>query len=155
MKINLLLPYSAADKYYKKWAEEEAEIDFANEPERAGRCTLAFSVTEMKSYLERIGHEVSVSEAEADCVNIAIKSLGKDSEEFDIVRDGLNIEIIGEGRRGALYGAYELLETQGVRWYAPELEYVPTGAELVYPEAKHYKYAMSEGRGLHFEDLQN
>ncbi|MBQ8372313.1 MAG: DUF4838 domain-containing protein [Clostridia bacterium] len=155
MRLNLLLPYSGSDKFYQKWANEEAEIDFANEPERAERCTLAFAVMEMKIYLEKIGHEVSVSESRADSVNIAIKSLGKDSEEFDIVSDGFDIEIVGEGRRGALYGAYELLEAQGVRWYAPELDYVPVGAELVYPKAKHYKYAMSQGRGFHFEDLQN
>ncbi len=155
MKLNLLLPYPDAEKYYPKWAKEENEIDFDLDSRRAERCTLAFAVTEMKAYLERIGHEVSVSEGKRDCVNIAIGCLGKDSEEFDIVIDGTDIEIVGEGRRGALYGAYELLEAEGVRWYAPDLDYVPVGADFIYPKAGHYRYAMAEGRGFHFEDLQN
>ncbi len=155
MKLNLLLPYSESGKYYKRWAKEESEIDFDNEPELAERCTLSFAVLEMKTYLEKIGHDVSVSDSRENCVNISIVSHGADSEEFDIVIDGGDIGIVGEGRRGALYGAYELLEAQGVRWYAPELDYVPVGADFTYPKAGRYSYAMQQGRGFHFEDLQN
>ena len=156
MKINVLLPYPNAEKYYEKWATEEEKIDFLTDAQRAERCTVSFAASELVSYLERLGHTAFVSDAAMpDAVNVSIRTLGKESEEFDIVKADNGIEIIGEGRCGALYGAYELLEAQGVRWYSPELDFVPSGREFVYPEFRHYKYALKEGRGFHFEDLQN
>ncbi len=156
MKINIILPYSEAGKYFRKWACEENEIDFEKEAEKAMRCTLSFSCLELFTYLEKIGHDVSVlSQKDESCTNIIYKySLG-DSEEFEIVCDKNDIILNGFGRRGVLYSGYELLEIEGVRWYSPTDEYVPAGADFVFPKTKRYKYDMHKGRGFHFEDLQN
>ncbi len=155
MRINIVLPYNEAKKYYERWATEENSIDFRSEKDKAVRCTISFAATELVSYLGMMEHEVSVSDEKQDCLNIFIKCLGGDSEEFDILYNGADIEIIGCGRRGSLYGVYELLEMQGVRWYSPEVEFVPKNSEFVYPESRHYKYDLPDGRGFHFEDLQN
>ncbi len=155
MRINIILPYSEAGKYYEKWASEENYIDFQLEKDRAERCTVSFAATELASYLEMMGNEVCVSDEKQDCLNISIKCLDGVGEEFDILYNGTDIEIVGCGRRGSLYGVYELLEIQGVRWYSPEVEFVPQNGEFVYPKSRHYKYDLPDGRGFHFEDLQN
>jgi len=154
MEINILIPYEEAGKLYGKWAHEEEEIDFLKDLYKAKRCTLAFAAEELSVYLEKIGHNVRVGDKSGD-FNIIIDAKDGESEEFDIESDEKNIRLKGLGRAGALYAVYELLEIQGVRWYAPKLEYVPPyGQSLVIPENKHYKYDMEGGRGFHFEGLQ-
>lgn len=153
MKITILLPYSESTKYYKKWAHEEETINFDN-PFEAKRCTLCFAAEELSVYLNNIGHEAEVSD-EAGEFNIIIDSEETENEEFDISMDGKNLYLKGCGRAGALYAVYELLEAQGVRWYAPKLEYVPSNTgELIIPDLKHYRYDLTKGRGFHSEGVQ-
>ena len=155
MNINIVLPYSEAGKYYEKWAVEENYIDFAREYDRAAKCTVCFAASEIAYYLEKLGHEVTVSDKRQKCTNIVIAHPEGVGEEFDLIYDGTDIEIKSCGRRGILYGAYELLEIQGIRWYSPDFDFVPQNCEFIYPETRHYKYDMPDGRGFHFEDLQN
>lgn len=156
MKINIILPYNEAGKYYKKWANEEKDIDFINEKEKAMRCTVCFSCCELETYFEKMGFLVSVSEEkDENSINIIYKITDNDIEEFDIIRDENDITLYGYGRRGILYSGYELLEIQGIRWYSASFEYVPQNEEFIFPETKHYKYDMEKGRGFHFEDLLN
>ncbi len=158
MKINIVLPYDEADKYYKRWAYEENLIDFENNKENAVRCTLSFSCDELCTYLKKIGHNVSVSNDKKDGLNIIFEYFedkDKNPEDFEILVEKDNIILKGYTRRGVLYSAYELLEIQGIRWYSPEFEYIPSGIDFVFPKNKYYSYEMKKGRGFHFEDLQN
>ena len=152
MKISIILPYAQADKHYARWAHEESSIDFKNTPLDAERCTLSYAAEEICTHLSQAGLDVKVTEERAD-VNIVLKSRGGSGEAFDITREGNDIVLTGDGRRGTLYAAYELLEAQGIRWYSPEQCYIPVLKEIALPEEKHYEYDFANGRGFHFEQL--
>ena len=138
MEINILIPYEESEKFYEKWAHEEEQIDFLKDLYEAKRCTVSFAAEELCTYLKKIGHEAKVSNNEGD-FNIIIDAKDGENEEFDIESDEKNIRLSGWGRAGALYAVYEFLEAQGVRWYAPKLEYVPTyDRDLIIPENKQY-----------------
>lgn len=151
MKFSVLLPYKEAAKYHEKWAEEEEGIDFQNDIFAAKRCTLSFAAEELCVYLKRLGHEASVCD-EVGENTIFIDSQEGDAEAFTISGDIRRLELYGEGRSGALYAVYELLEAQGIRWYSPVLEYVPRKpVNFVLPKLKHYQYDFPQGRGFHME----
>lgn len=148
--INIRLPYENAPKYYGFWANEEKSIDFRNDLKTATRCTMSFAASELVAYLEKLGHKAEVSEKEGNfTINLLCDE--KECEEFEISGDKNSITIKGMGRAGVLYGVYEFLETQGIRWYSPKEEYVPENKELIMPEFKKYIYDMPVGRGFEFE----
>ena len=62
------------------------------------------------------------------------------------------VEIIGSGRTGALYGAYEILKEQGIRWVSPYIapKRVKNGAFTLPTERKEYVPSMPLGRGFLF-----
>ena len=154
MKISILLPYEKAPFYYEKWAHEEEKIDFENDAFAAERCTVSYAAEEMVHYLNILGHEAKVCDKKGE-YNIIIELDSGDDGEFDIKSDENNLILHGYGRAGVLYAVYELLEAQGIRWYAPRFEYIPSPNEkLIIPENKHYAYSMSKGRGFHSEGLQ-
>lgn len=148
--IQIVLPYEDAPRYYKIWAHEEKEIDFRKDPERAVRCTLSFAAEELCSYLAKMGMKAEVSPESCD-QSIVLSCGEEEGDGFSIQATEKEINIIGDGRRGALYGAYELLETQGIRWYSPWEEYVPKADALKLPASKRYEPSMPLGRGFDFE----
>lgn len=151
MKISVILPYGDAAQKYKVWASEEERIDFLHDIKSAVRCTASFAALELVTYLERLGFDARVSDAEGD-FSISLLCDEGEGEEFEISGKNNGIEIRGFGRAGVLYGVYELLEAQGIRWYSPNEEYVPKNAkELKLPELKKYVYGMPIGRGFEFE----
>ena len=153
MKISVILPFENAVKFYSKWAYGEKTVDFENNLFEAMRCTVSYAADELCTYLNRAGHEASVDDAPG-VFTIYIHAQEGDCEEFSITSSESSITLNGYGRAGALYAVYELLEAQGIRWYAPNLEYVPKKNTLVIPEARDYKYDMAKGRGFHTEGLQ-
>ena len=79
---------------------------------------------------------------------VVIESLSKKFKEkspkimeLNIAAIEKGIEVKGYGRAGVLYGAYEFLEAQGIRWYSPWEEYVPEAKEIIIPESKKYVYS--------------
>ena len=108
MKINIVLPYPQAGKYYERWASEEMYVDFEN-AEAAAKCTVSFACLELVTYLQKIGHEASVSDSQADGKNIVFEFGCDDSESFEYIVSGDSLTIKAGGRRGILYGVYELL----------------------------------------------
>ena len=151
MRISVLLPFDGAALHYKNWAFDEINVDFENDIQGAKRCTLSYACAELCTYLSKLGFDVGVGLTDADFV-IDLKCLDEDSEEFEIRKTNLGVEIFAKGRRGALYAVYEILEAQGIRWYSPNEEYIPKRVnELKIPECRVYKYDMPQGRGFHFE----
>lgn len=152
MRVSVILPYDEASKYYERWAHEEKNIDFKNDLFSAQRCTLSFAAEEICLHLERAGIDVKVTDEKSD-VNVILKCRDMEGEEFDIFTEGTDVILDGESRKGTLYAAYEFLEAQGIRWYSPIQDYVPTLTTITMPEAKHYRYELPYGRGFHFEQL--
>ena len=147
--INILLPYENAPKYYKLWAVQEESINFREDIASAARCTLSFAATELVSYLGKLGLNAQVVENEDFTIRLLCEE--KECEEFEFIRNENSITIKGYGRAGILYGVYEFLEAQGIRWYSPWEEYVPEAKEIIIPESKKYVYDMPKGRGFEFE----
>jgi hypothetical protein len=93
-----------------------------------------FAGEQIQHYLERITRQPVALTAKrvdaAECVFLRFASeseartLGKEGYRLRSVDGGL--EIVGGGSRGALYGAYDLLERLGCRWY-----YMGTEDEIV------------------------
>ena len=56
-------------------------------------------------------------------VKLDKEKLGDDG--FILKSVGPHLVIAGPGPRGSMYGTYELLERQGVRWFTPKVTIVP------------------------------
>jgi hypothetical protein len=54
-------------------------------------------------------------------------------EGFHIETRGGNLYLFGGGRRGTLYGVYDLLESLGCRWFTPEISRIPRTPNLTLP----------------------
>lgn len=52
MQITIVVPFAGAASETAVWSEEEREIDFSREHERAARCTTAFAAMELQRFLE-------------------------------------------------------------------------------------------------------
>ena len=59
------------------------------------------------------------------------EGLGEDGFRIEPIEKGLAIE---GGKRGVIYGVYELLERLGCRFFTPECEKVPCAVELTAPD---------------------
>lgn len=128
----------------------EAEIDWADgDTTEDARCTLAFAAIELQHHLGGIFAQTGSAEAQFPIrdigeavegnrivlacpqtrlplrvpgeVGLKAASLGDLApQSFSIRTRGSTLLIYGGDRTGALYGAYELLEQLGVRWFGPE-----------------------------------
>ena len=150
MKISVILPYKNASQMYKVWASDEKKVDFLNDIKSAVKCTMSYAAVELVTYLQKLGFDADVCN-DGD-FSIFLLSDEKEGEEFEITGDEKQITIKGFGRAGVLYGVYEFLEAQGIRWYYPGSEFVPKDIDaLKIPEFKKYSYGMPIGRGFEFE----
>lgn len=147
--IKITMPYQDAPKRYRFWANEEHIIDFRNDLVSATRCTMSYAAQELVTYINKLGLDASVSENGDFTINLLCDE--KEGEQFEISGDENSVTIKGMGRAGILYGVYEFLEAQGIRWYSPKEEYVPIKDSLETPEFKTYTYDMPLGRGFEFE----
>ena len=151
MKINVILPYENAPQKYQVWANDDEKIDFINDIKSAVRCTLSYAALELVTYLSKMGFNTAAGNDNSD-FSITLLCDEKEGEEFEIKGCADGITIKGYGRAGALYGVYEFLEAQGIRWYSPYEEYIPQNlTKLKMPEFKKYIYGMPLGRGFEFE----
>lgn len=73
-------------------------------------------------------------------------SLGPEAFHLE-TRDG-QVYLLGGGPRGVLYGAYELLEALGCRWFTPELGRVPRCRSLNLPALRHTAQPAFEFRDM-------
>lgn len=158
MKIHLVLPYEDVSRKMHVWANEERKIDFRKELDRATRCTVCYAGTELLDYLRKLGAEVTYSDkVSEDVFNIVFAPIGNSREEkFSLEPIENGVRIISEGRVGMLYGAYEILRLQGVRWLNLDHDILPKEPlkELNLPTEKtEYESDMSLGRGFEFEGL--
>lgn len=158
MKITIAIPYPDAHKSTLLWAGEEKGIDFRKEPGRAARCTLSFAAAELGRYLEKLGHQAAYMETPSQdtfSISLRMEGGGETGGSFCIRPVQNGIEIVGTDRAGVLYGAYEFLRMQGVRWLYPGAagDVLPHPTDrLILPETgKQYQPSMTLGRGFDFE----
>ncbi len=154
MYFHVTLPYPKTETMLFVWANEEKNIDFRREKERALRCTMSFAGTELVTYLKKAGHTVDYSDKPLEnAFNISLSALSaNDSECFSIKKAENGISVVGDGRVGVLYGVYEFLRHRGIRFPSPYQEVVTPFTTLSpEPEEKYYEPSMPLGRGFDFE----
>lgn len=156
MSVTIVVPYEDVQKNVHAWAIEEESIDFRRNHALATRCTVSFAATELEAYLKKIGFDVSFADAAvkgAQNIVLAFDSEKGDACDFTLTPTKDGVLVRGATRVGVLYGAYEVLRLQGVRWLTPDEDVVPASvAALVLPTAeKSYSPSMPLGRGFDFE----
>ncbi len=157
MIANIVLSYENTAEHMYLWANDERNIDFRKDPFEAKRCTISFGATEIIAYLKKLGITTTFgNEPQSDCFNIYIDALDEDFENSEFTLTPLNdgIKILGKSRTGALYGAYEFLRLQGIRWPSLEVEVVPEDKPQALnniEKEKTFSASMPLGRGFMFE----
>ena len=158
MKITIAIPYPDAHKSTLLWAGEEKGIDFRKEPVRAARCTLSFAASELGRYLEKLGHQTAYAGTvpqDSFSISLRIEEEGSVSGSFCIRPVPNGVEIVGGDRAGVLYGAYEFLRMQGVRWLYPgaagDVLPSPSDELILSKTEKRVQPSMTLGRGFDFE----
>ncbi len=156
MSVVIVIPYTDVEKNVHAWAVEEESIDFRRDHARATRCTVSFAATELETYLKKLQFDVSFADAPVDGAQnivLSFESEQGDACDFTLLPTKDGVTVRGATRVGVLYGAYEVLRLQGVRWLNPDEDIVPApGSPLVLPETEsHHSPSMPLGRGFDFE----
>lgn len=105
------------------------ERDFDN-----GNSQVWFIATQMRYYLSRITtapFEIATDDDNC-CIYISLDQTYAD-DEFSLETRGDKLFIKG-GKRGVIYGGYELLESLGCRFFTPECEKIPSIINLEIPD---------------------
>ena len=98
------------------------------------RSQVWFIATQLRYYLARVTiapFEVKICDGEKG-IYIELEKTYTD-DEFSITAKNGSLYIKG-GKRGVIYGGYELLEIIGCRFFTPTCEKIPTKATLEIPE---------------------
>ncbi len=123
--LTIVLPFAGAARFTPVWAEGEMEIDFRRNPRAACRCTLAFAAMELQRFLGRTVTGLTIRFAgsppkRGPALILEVADPASRASGFEMIPEGADrLRIRGDGRAGALFGAYEFLKLQGWRWYAP------------------------------------
>lgn len=159
MKLCIAVPFENASRNVPIWAKDENKIDFRSDDKLAVRCTLSFAAMEIKEHLSLFFPDIDVYFSESRtkdmCIKFAmVKNSKSDSFILSPIENG--VEIIGSGRTGALYGAYEILKEQGIRWVSPYIapKRVKNDDFSLPSERKEYIPSMPLGRGFLFAGAQ-
>lgn len=72
-------------------------------------------------------------QAAAEAAGIDVAGLALGAEAFHQETRGGNLYLLGGGPRGVLYGVYDLLESLGCRWFAPEVSVIPQRRRVELP----------------------
>ena len=117
-----------------------------------------FAAKELRYYLGRMSATSIPIEAD-DGEKAGIVLTLTDSEElgndgFSINSENERVSITG-GVRGIIYGAYELLEKLGCRFFTSSCEKIPTKARLEIPEIHEKQKPVLEYREHNYADLKN
>lgn len=113
-----------------------------------------FIATQLRYYLARVTiapFEVKVCDGEKGiCIELE-KSYSDD--EFSITTQNGSLYIKG-GKRGVIYGGYELLEIIGCRFFTPTCEKIPTKTTLEIPEINKREKPVFEFRDTDYGDIK-
>ncbi|MBR5520027.1 MAG: DUF4838 domain-containing protein [Clostridia bacterium] len=122
-----------------------------------------YAASELRYYLERItAAPFTISEDSADVMlaigsaaaGLGVSTEGLGSDGFAVKTVGESIAIVG-GKRGVIYGVYELLEQLGCRFFASNCEKIPTITELALPEIDTRQVPTLEFRDHNYYEFTN
>lgn len=121
-----------------------------------------YAASELRYYLGVMGNSVFeiADHAAGPCIAIgkAAGALGVSAgpalgvDGFTLRTVGDSLAIVG-GKRGVIYGAYELLERLGCRFFTPLCEKIPTGEDISLPEIDDTQVPVLEYREHNYVDL--
>ena len=159
MKLCIVVPFENASKNVPIWAKDENKINFRTDDTLAVRCTLSFAAMEIKEHLSLFFPDIEVYFSESPTGDMCIKfAMTENSKRDSFILSPFEngVEIIGNGRTGALYGAYEILKMQGIRWVSPYIapKRVKNDDFSLPTERKEYVPSMPLGRGFLFAGAQ-
>ena len=125
----------------------------------------AYAANELRHYLnmmtgasfqissEKNGSVIAIGEAAAELGVTHVKNDRKTNDDaFTIRRVGDSIAIVG-GKRGVIYGVYELLEQLGCRFFTPTCEKIPVIPDLPLPDIDTTQEPVLEYRHHHNRDI--
>lgn len=156
-QITVTLPFPDADTQTECRAIMEDQVDFRSDPASAALCTLSFAATELARYLRKLGNtQVAFASAGSAvsgfCIAISCGDATKADCGYTVAPTADGVSLYGNGRVGALYAVYTLLNAQGVRWYYPgdQGEIVPKDRQTLAVPTRMQVFtpAMRDGRGL-------
>ena len=113
----------------------------------------AYAAAELRHYLNLMtAAPFEIAErADGPAIEIMMdKSMGEDAFTVRTARDGI---AIAGGRRGVIYGVYELLEAMGCRFFTPACEKIPCVPDLPLPEIDIARKPALEYRWHNYRDF--
>jgi hypothetical protein len=122
----VVIPFAGAERLTATWSEGESDVAFRRQPRAACRCTLAFAAMELQRFLLRTVPELTIRFAarpprRGHALILETENPASRSSAFTLIPESAErLRIRGEGRTGALFGAYAFLKLQGWRWVSPE-----------------------------------
>ncbi len=84
----------------------------------------------------------------AEATGIDVAGLKLAPEAYHLRTCGKDVHILGGGPRGVLYGAYDLLETLGCRWFTPEISRIPRPGRIELPPLRRTEKPCFEFRDM-------
>ena len=159
--ISIVVPFKNAAQKYLLWSMDERKIDFRRDKATAARCSSAFAAAELQHYLTKSLKDtkvVIVSEPPVTGFFIELNIVNNDDFRGGFVIEPCSngLRLIGSGRAGLIYAAYELLRFQGWRWFAPGKsgELAPEKlTELILPNSRLEIMPSMNYRGFDFEKV--
>lgn len=118
------------------------------------RSQVWFIATQLRYYLARVTiapFEVKICDGEKG-IYIELEKTYTD-DEFSITAKNGSLYIKG-GKRGVIYGGYELLEIIGCRFFTPTCEKIPTKTTLEIPEINKREKPVFEFRDTDYGDIK-
>ena len=126
-----------------------SEADFENH-----NSTVWFIAMQLRYYLARITiapFEIKKNDGEHGIYLCLDKNL--EDDEFLIKTENGSINISG-GKRGVIYGGYELLEILGCRFFAPDCEKIPAITELEVQDINKHEKPVFEFRDTDYSSIK-
>ena len=127
------------------------EKDFEN-----NNSQVWFIATQLRYYLARISvapFEIKVADGDYSGIYLDMDENYTD-DEFSINAKNGNIYIKG-GKRGIIYGGYELLEIIGCRFFTPTCEKIPTLTKLEIGDINKHEKPVFEFRDTDYASIKN
>ena len=111
---------------------------------------VSYAAGELRHYLGLMSGEIiEITETPAqNQISLALAE-DLDADEFDISSENGNVSIRG-GKRGVIYGAYELLEAMGCRFFTATSELVPHVSRITLPDINTHQKPVFEYRDLNY-----
>lgn len=124
-----------------------------------------YAASELRNYLESITSiSIPMETIEGNIISTPVITVGKASEKIGVAGEKLGVDdfriqsaenglAITGGKRGVIYGVYELLEKLGCRFFTPKCEKIPSIPDLELPQINETQKPVFEYRYHNYIDF--